>query len=1466
MTQYGEIDDAVVIASIEVKNSTDETITGTVIESEDTFTFTPDTELPNDTYTVSLTAQDDSGNAAEFSFSFTFDDQAPNAPTLTGGSLLTGTLQVQPFENHSNVITISVSGTREDDTSVWINDAEKVNTGSGNWQVYLTLSQGSNTLEIYLRDNAGNQSDSIIVDVIVDSVAPAVLSVTPANSSFSNIVPESVTLTYQEETSGLDTSASILTVKDAASVGVTGEWTHPQAGELVFTPAAAFAEGTYSVEVVLTDLYENTGDAFVSSFVFDATAPAAPVVNDVTSPCYTATQQITGTKEAYADILINDVEVISDTSQTQWDYTVALVSGDNVISFKAKDRAGNISDATTVTIFYDDIPPLPITNLTAIGNGDGTTVDLSWTGYVDVHGDIDYYRIYQYSETFSDVTSMTILDTVDQGTFGYTVTGLTKGTTYWFAVVPVDLKGNADNTVSAVSAMPVDAVPPANISNLQVTSGEDSLVFSWDHSTSSDLDEYKVVFSGNTEDVILEETENQYEALSLSASTGYTFAIYAFDEDDNVSSGVSVNAATFLDNPVISSTEPHDGYVDLSWGAASPSDLVKNYRVYQSTTAGLTDIADMTYKLTASGTTAKVAGLTNHTPYYFAVTTVNISGGERTGVIPVEETPVPDEEGPAITGITFEGAAVTDGFNVSSAGNLTVTASDAAGISHVEFYINGALTRSDFSPPYTCYLNLFSMEDGVYTVLFKVYDTFGNFTEQTYTLNLALPAPAAPVISHPENNLLTNSTPVIVSGTAEKDSAITIYNNTMETAQATANATGFFSVVMEITEGENQIQATATNRGGESPLSAAIIVTLDTTLPQKPLNLAAQSKSGGQVKLIWQAPADTEVTGYNVYRSDAAFTETSEAFKLNTSLVTSLAYTDIPVSDGTYYYRVATVDTANNESELSDSATADSDNTPPSATAITYFPEGNVDPDTQTMAPGKVNIVLTVSEPLSATPFLSITPEGGVPMTVALTEVSDTEYSGQFEITDATQTATAWAVFSARDMVGNRGTQIDAGQSILIDTDGPAITRVMITPTEPVENDETDPVTVSVVIGLNEAVKEGTTPELYYRLTTTLPEAVAVGTLTEATPEGDEVQAWQGQFTLPANAGLADAETLSFEYQGQDLLDNISNAIACANAFQVYQGDLPPLEAPTGLMATALPGGEIYLAWNAVADAAGYQLYRQGPSDAELLAYGDALDDLDLEFTDTPTEEGTYYFAVASIREINSEQSLSGLSETVEVISDATAPPALTNFALELVGNGILATWDLPDNTDDIAYYCLYRSDAGEITSVSGLSPVVCHIPNDSDHVVDPNPSLTDHCYVVTSVDAAGNESAPSNYDYLNFTLLPVSSITVVQTDDEMPVVTWTHADNTGNVEDFDFSINSFDPERLSTKTYTDSGYTNDERTYTIIAVDQNEAQSPARSITLPVIHTNVEEGCGYLPRHHEQPLFPCGKPDIQSC
>jgi len=90
-------------------------------------------------------------------------------------------------------------------------------------------------------------------------------------------------------------------------------------------------------------------------------------------------------------------------------------------------------------------------------------------------------------------------------------------------------------------------------------------------------------------------------------------------------------------------------------------------------------------------------------------------------------------------------------------------------------------------------------------------------------------------------------------------------------------------------------------------------------LPSVPTNLRA-SASDETVWLDWDDNSDSDLSGYNIYRST---TSGGSYGQLNTSLLNNSSYTDYNVTNGIMYYYVATaVDTLSNESRYSVEASA----------------------------------------------------------------------------------------------------------------------------------------------------------------------------------------------------------------------------------------------------------------------------------------------------------------------------------------------------------------------------------------------------------------------------------------------------------------------------------------------------------------------------------------------------------------
>ena len=87
--------------------------------------------------------------------------------------------------------------------------------------------------------------------------------------------------------------------------------------------------------------------------------------------------------------------------------------------------------------------------------------------------------------------------------------------------------------------------------------------------------------------------------------------------------------------------------------------------------------------------------------------------------------------------------------------------------------------------------------------------------------------------------------------------------------------------------------------------------------PAAPLGLTALG-ADQQVELAWEANAEEDLAGYNLYRSEVTPVEAGGSPVNGADLISGEAYTDAGLANGTtYYYAVTAVDASGNESALS---------------------------------------------------------------------------------------------------------------------------------------------------------------------------------------------------------------------------------------------------------------------------------------------------------------------------------------------------------------------------------------------------------------------------------------------------------------------------------------------------------------------------------------------------------------------
>lgn len=823
--------------------------------------------------------------------------------------------------------------------------------------------------------------------------------------------------------------------------------------------------------------------------------------------------------------------------------------------------------------------------------------------------------------------------------------------------------------------------------------------------------------------------------------------------------------------------------------------------------------------------------------YTIKAVATDIAGrsSEQSAVVTLSHAPPPpDTDGPQMSNISANGAALTDGASFASDIAVSFTAGDRSGVARIDLLLDGvqAATASG-SGSYAASVNLNAVANGSHAFALRAIDSLGNVSTANYTINVAHVPPPAPVLSQPANGLVTRTANVPVSGTAKLGSSVQVWvDGQMAGAAVTVGSDGRFYTTAPLNSGSNAIQATATDYYGTGPASNEVLVTLDQSVPASPGSLTATAGAAGKVRLAWTRSSDANAVGYDLYRASATFDSITQASKLNTSPLTAALYDDLPPHDGTWTYRVVAVNRLGTPSDPSNAAQAVSDATPPRAQSIVYSP-AKFDAAKGRIGQGKVDVAVTASEALPSTPYLSIIPQGGAPIAVALAQTGATAYTGSFLIDANTPSGIANALFSARDAAGNRGTEIDLGATLMVDTAGPALSGIALNPASPIKNDAGQ--TVEATLTFSEAPQS--VPQVNVLLSGSGREPIALGGIASIDPT-----TWRGSFTLPADAGHGSPETLSFSFQANDDMGNVSTKVLATNLFQVYQGALPPLAVPNAFTAQAQPGGKVKLGWQAVEGASRYQVYRQAPGQTMLQPLASASS---TDYLDQTSADGSYVYAVVSVRVANDQEAVSGQSQPVTVAASATAPGAPQSLALSLSGQGVAAQWQAPA-TGVVAGYNLYRATGTQITGIAGLTPFKTGIKQT--FAVDPSPSPTQAAYAVTALDAAGNESAPSNSAYLNASLLPVSQLTIERSGTALPVLSWTppngtlagyqvYADVGGGADKHPLTLNP-----IMDLNFTDTGYTGGDRLYTVATVDANGVQMP-RSLLLPSVGAQIVAG-----------------------
>ncbi len=191
----------------------------------------------------------------------------------------------------------------------------------------------------------------------------------------------------------------------------------------------------------------------------------------------------------------------------------------------------------------------------------------------------------------------------------------------------------------------------------------------------------------------------------------------------------------------------------------------------------------------------------------------------------------------------------------------------------------------------------------------------------------------------------------------------------------------------------------------------------------------------------------------------------------------------------------------------------------------------------------------------------------------------------------------------------------------------------------------------------------------------------------------------------------------------------------------IAAGDTEPPAAPTGLDATA-GDGTVSLDWddNGESDLEGYNVYRSTTSGSGYSQLNGPLLSTS-DYTDNSVTNGTTYYYVVTAEDTSSNESGYSNEDSATPI-DPTPPSAPTGLDATAGDGTVSLDWD--DNSeDDLEGYNVYRSTA----SGSGYSQLNGPLLSTSDYTDNSVTNGTTYYYVVTAVDTSSNESGNSNED-----------------------------------------------------------------------------------------------------------------------